>query len=419
MNSWDRDTQNAFTIENSQSPDSDFDLEVAHASKYTPADFTVYMYHSQKPGKWNKRYITLLASGQMFISKKQNSKPTDKDVMNICHLSDFDIYTPTTQQSKKVLKPPKKHCYAIKSQQKPSMFLSTENFVHFFCTDDRKLSWSFYETIQQWRSWYLVTRKGEGAEKAAKTTSSGLLGRTLSSRGQGSRASADYNPYTIGSFQPLMASDRFASQEQKDSDDEKPLYIPSHLRSGSSPPPKRNSNKYPPTVNYKVPGEALDEFTTDGLLGRSYTQRQQQLNGGNSSSDGPFTDGPSLLNGPKSTLHHRSLSVKSTRRPETSGSGGLGRSGSQRQKPKPLLDFTPTFREAPQWDKTGKGHGVKAIDGVPLVDVATGPEQINPGGFPSTLFRREPLGGPLRLTTSGSSKERDGAFIKGGLVSGM
>ncbi len=168
MNSWDRDTQNALIIENSDSPKFDTDLETSSVPKEAPSDVTVYMYHSQKPGKWTKRYITLMSTGQVFISKKAAAKPSDKDSVNICHLSDFDIYTPTPQQLRKTLKPPKKHCYAIKSQQKTTMFLNTENFVHFFNTDDEILAEKWYAAVQRWRSWYLVTQMGEG-KKTTKT----------------------------------------------------------------------------------------------------------------------------------------------------------------------------------------------------------------------------------------------------------
>ena len=53
------------------------------------------------------------------------------------------------------------------------------------------------------------------------------------------------------------------------------------------------------------------------------------------------------------------------------------------------VDLTPTFKEAPQWDKSQKGHGVKGIPGVPLVELATGPYGKNGAGAPATLFRRE------------------------------
>ena len=58
---------------------------------------------------------------------------------------------------------------------------------------------------------------------------------------------------------------------------------------------------------------------------------------------------------------------------------------------RPLVDLTPQFKEAPQWSKEGKGHGVAAPKGVPLVEAATGPLGQGPTemlGVP-TIFRRE------------------------------
>lgn len=448
MNSWDRDTQNALILQNSDTPRFDHDLEVSSVPKEAPGDMTVYMYHSQKPGKWNKRHITLLSSGQMFISKKAGTKTSEKDANSICHLSDFDIYTPTAQQLRKTLKPPKKHCHAIKSQQKTTMFLSTENFVHFFSTDDELIAERWYVAVQKWRSWYLVHMKGEGSKLPKTRTAEITAAIPIRPGTRGGpttnhkvKLSIDESPYTIGSFAPLINSDRFGKsvsptraqvEGEYDSEEEnRPRQIPFHLRNSFSFPDdgainRRSSRRHPPPVSYKVPQieiESEEEFMSSGLLGRSYSQRQKRLKEREAALDkapSAFIEGPTLfnnLNNPVNTItsprpstgaggggsHQRSHSVRTTKtkRPETSsgpsdpnnspGASGLQRGQSQRVKPKPLLEFTPTFREPPQWDKTGKGHGVKAVEGVPLVDIATrfdvgkgvdGPKD-------GTLFRRQ------------------------------
>lgn len=435
MNSWDRDTQNALLLQNSDSPNHDHDLETYSVPRERPKDITVHMYHSQKPGKWNKRYITLLSTGQIFMSKKNGAKSTDKDALSLCHLSDFDIYTATPQQLRKTLKPPKKICYAIKSQQKTTMFLSTENYVHFFNTDDEALAEKWYNAVQRWRGWYLVNKMGQ-VKKATPKVTTELRGRLPSRAGPTHKVkvSLDNDPYTIGSFKPLMSLDRFASDSSLDhapdydSDDEenRPRQIPFHLRNSVSLSPlpsrrDRESKRHPPPVSYRLPPDADEEFASAGLLGRSYSQRQRALKESQAAlkqSSGPFSEGPSLLNG-----------SGETQRSETSagGGGGLARSSSKREKPKPLLDFTPQFKEAPQWDKTGKGHGVPAPSGVPLVEVATGPEG-GLGEVVPTVFRRDGGGVGARPVTSAGrpqtssgrngSMGREGAFIKGGLVSG-
>jgi hypothetical protein len=64
-----------------------------------------------------------------------------------------------------------------------------------------------------------------------------------------------------------------------------------------------------------------------------------------------------------------------------------------REKPQPLLDFTPAFREAPQWRGKG-GRGVQAPSGVLLVEVAgtKGEEGVGAGAGDAVVFRRERAG---------------------------
>jgi hypothetical protein len=100
---------------------------------------------------------------------------------------------------------------------------------------------------------------------------------------------------------------------------------------------------------------------------------------------------------------------------------GLQHSGSKRDKPTPLLDFTPQFKEPPQWDKTGKGHGVAPPTGVPLVEVATTPDNPLADIPRATLLRREPTGKRPQTAAAGGGRSGggEGAFVKGGLISGI
>ncbi|PBP20150.1 hypothetical protein BUE80_DR009014 [Diplocarpon rosae] len=423
MNSWDRDTQNALLLTNSESPNYDKDLEAYAVPKEAPGDVTVPMYHSQKPGKWNKRYIHILSSGQVFTSTRVLAKISDKESLSICHLSDFDIYNPTPQQIRKKIKPPRKHCYAVKSQQKTVMFLSTENFVHFFSSDDLTISEKFYTAVQVWRSWYLVNKMGAGTKKkkdSKKSTENSDTRLRPSPRGRPGHTvnrSVDADPTTIGSPSPLLKMDRFSpnDSEYESEEERKPRQIPFHLRHSISPvPPHSESRRHPPPVAYNLPPEAEDEFASSGLLGRTYSQRlrNQKEKDDAAKATGPFAEG-TLLHGPEYQRTFSLKSVTNSRRPPTSHgavAGDLQRGPSQ-NIPKPLLDFTPQFKEAPQWDKKNRGHGVAGVDGVPLVDIATTPE-TGLGEIPrnGTVFRRD-----ARPTTSSGA---GGPFVKGGLVGG-
>lgn len=449
MNSWDRDTQNALILQNSDSPKFDTDLESSSVPKDPPPDVTVYLYHSQKPGRWHKCYVTLLASGQMFMAKKEGAKSTDKDVVNLCHLSDFDIYTPVPAQLRK-LKAPKKFCYAVKSQQKTTMFLSTENFVHFFSSDDELLANKWYGAVQRWRSWYLVHRMGEGGE-VDRRVQTGKKPSKPNTAVPGTRAAPGQNtgddrPYLIGSFQPLFnggtdpapEADSYDSEDDpRDSRPSQVSQVPFHLRNSTrlSSAPNPRDKRHPPPVSYRLPPEAGgggsggggaggggEEFASSSLLGRTYserlkaqreretTQQQQDL------SNGPFVDGPSLLNNISSGGHRHSLSVRSSR--TTSRDQQQQSSSSQAQaqnKPKPLLDFTPKYKDAPQWDRSGKGRGVTAPEGVKLVQVATGPEGMM-DMLKNNVFQREVPPGMVRPATSGAKRGGGGSIMNRGRV---
>lgn len=407
LNSWDRDTQNAILLQASDSPGFDHDLDDVSVPKERPSDTVVYMYHSQKPGKWNKRYITLLSTGQVFLCKRPGAKVTEKDVTSICHLSDFDIYTPTQQQLRKTLRPPKKHCYAIKSQQKTTMFLNTENFVHFFSTDDPKLAEKWYSAVQQWRSWYLVHEMGEGWKSNPKTPALAVKGPIASPRAHASKAkiSVDETPYTIGTFSPLLDVSRFDNKSPNtDSDDEnRPRQIPFHLRHSfiePIPQSRKERERHPPPVTYShrlppVDDKPLDgNFAPTGLLGRTYSQRQRVQKEKEAAAlenrTGPFTGGlleststkidsngrprTSAANtnpivNPVKLSHSRTVSGQ---RPKTSG--GNQKYAQDNSSGRPLLDLpVEAVEEAPQW-KNRRGHGVVPPSGVPLVDVANTPE---------------------------------------------
>ncbi|EPE05376.1 hypothetical protein F503_02115 [Ophiostoma piceae UAMH 11346] len=179
MNSWDTDADNTFAIMRVDGAaaaassaataslsttsltkfgyHSDLDLFNAPRGRAPPPGFlSMQMHHSQKPGRWNKRYISLLEeTGQMVASKKEDAD--SHDLLSLCHLSDYDVYTPTDAQMKQ-LRPPKTYCFAVKSQQRTTVFINTENYVHFFSTDDLAVARVFYERVFGWRSWYLAKR---------------------------------------------------------------------------------------------------------------------------------------------------------------------------------------------------------------------------------------------------------------------
>ncbi|KAI0100748.1 hypothetical protein GGR51DRAFT_343546 [Nemania sp. FL0031] len=320
MNSWDSDAQNQLVVTVPDTGDSHEDLDVSAVanSENAPPGCQLYMYHSNRPGKWNKRYITLLQSGQIICAKKPNAKTADKDTTSLCHLSDYDLYIPTESQMRRHIKPPKRFCFAIKSQHKTTLFLNTENYVQYFSTEDPELAREFKQKAHSWRSWYLVDRRPEVRKKhtGSVTKTEERLSppqspptkhapkkadNIASVDGHRLRVSVDESPYALGKFEPLIDMTRFdkrLSQFGKD-------FLPTE----PEPPTKKTTDQ---TVRrrlskrqkpeYKPPQaskrESGDGFT-GGLLAEQYDNRKQALAELEKKKRPPelaFTPGPSLIN---------------------------------------------------------------------------------------------------------------------------
>ncbi|KAJ5398218.1 hypothetical protein N7509_006331 [Penicillium cosmopolitanum] len=404
MNSWAHDADNRLVIVPPSSMEALAQLESHQVPTEKPAETTVYLYHSQRPGKWDKRYVTLRPDGQVVIAKKENLK----DSTSICHLSDFDIYCPSARAMAKEIKPPKKICFAIKSQQKSSMFLSTDKFVHFFSSNDRDTADKWFRVVQRWRSWYLVNQLGAAEQTESEAT---LPKRSLTQKGsQRHRKAANDVPVPLLDLtdsEPIRPTgnsiDCPRPSASKDIVSRKKT-----VREHASPPPS-----FPQTLSLDtgtagqaddgplVQGVRPDEveaatFSPTGLLGRSYTQRKQAMNEREErekrANQELFTAQSFLAENhnysPSDIIHQqsgRTATMTSTAPP------GLSRnkSVSQKQQQKPLVDLTPVFQEPPQ--HTRKGRGVKVGAGTQLIDAATGPElAVGTVNIPSATAWRRP-----------------------------
>lgn len=418
LNSWDTDTQNTLFVEPGLGGAGDENLHLRNVSQVPPAESSFHMYYSQKPGHWDKSLITLKSDGQIVGKRNRN------ETFNICHLSDFDIYVPTPRQLSRSIKPPKKACFAIKSQQKSSMFLSTTNFVHFFATSDKDMARAWYRAVQEWRSWYLVNVMGKGqtAVSPVKGTNSD---RTKSLRGSHLNA-GDANGSTHrpahGGETSGQQSDSTAAQTLQRHNTHAPqvtsLDRPSTSRGGAetndqslstkpgrtraatvsrAPPvsfpknfedPNATSNAPSPALNgplrsrgasgaYAKPAaDGQEPFSNAGLLGRTYSLRQKAAQQNDN-------------NNRPSTRHGQTPTTPSTPGFST-GDTFPKRTSSQRhqQKPKPLVDLTPVYQEPPQHSRKGKGVIPEVIPAGGLVDIATSPE-IAIKIPPQTAWRRQ------------------------------
>ena len=469
MNSWDSDTQNTLLLVESASGGVDPDLTSATVPLQQPTGGSFAMYYSQKPGKWDKRWVTLTEDGQIHLAKIGSSK---KETTNVCHLSDFDIYTPTRKQMSKKVKPPKKHCFAVKSQQKSGIFMSTTNFVHFFATGDRETGAEFYRKVHGWRSWYLINVMGEGKrtrkESSPTKPATGVqanaqipnTGRRMSlSRDQGhNRQISEESHCQIGTFKPLIDPAsldpkldanaplpksfhaRRTSHDIQPSPETKHAYQRNmSLRTRTNPPvsfprklQKDDANR--PTTAQPPPAATTPStdaaFAPASLLGRTYSQRQAQQREREvqQQSSGPFTAGPSLVNGglDQPATNEFNSGIKrspSTRTTNDNRTNSLVHRSTRRQPPKPLVDLTPTYREPPQHARKGRGYHPDQVGPGGLVENATSPE--DPIAAPSATDWRGRNGGPpsaglpsAGLSGGGSGRRGSVSMVGGGTAAG-
>ena len=349
LNSWDNDGQNVFDVKTSSDRQEGL-LKTNGVPKREPKDASFTIYYSQKPGTLNKHFIVLGENGHMTVSKKEG----DRNATTI-HLSDFDIYSLTRKQMRKV-KCPKKICFAVKSQQKSTMFLDTAalNFVHFVSTSDRELGDRFYLAIQSWRSWYLVNKFG-----LAQTTPAKPANTTEDIQMPGTTSSLHTNSYQPGSFQPQLESD----------------FGQSNLDQNTQIPPKTRNlhRRNMPSRDRKAPPSAFPTQRMEETV--ATPRRAPSIKGRTGSTEGSIENSTNLT---------RNTSLR--------------RGNSTRQKPQPLVDLTPRFKEAPQHSRIGKG--VNAPDGQPLINLANDIPQ-EPGAIVVPLandLRRPETRSPIRDT---------------------
>lgn len=361
MNSWDDDKQNSLHIIPSATAGNDVELDSTFVPAGEPDDSSFYMYYSQKPGKWEKRYITLRTDGQVIQSKK----PKTKDFSKICHMSDFDVYTPMPVALSKKINPPKRYCFGIKSQQKSAMFMATEDFVHFFCTNSQYDAAAFYKATQGWRSWYLVHIMGEGQKSRLQPTNAGVVDTQTALNTPDNRN----NHYQLGSFKPIDFGGIFGNAQQPQQSSDMPIqsrYVKNRSSSsGKAPSSYRQSSSGHGASHSARSSQDQDPstFAPSGLLGRSYSIRQAEVQAKSSDSqnEGPFISGPSLMSEIDSALGNTNTAMRrqSSRHSATQ---------------KPLLDFSSEHLNLPQDAKHGKGFHPQNVGSGGLIESATGPD---------------------------------------------
>ncbi|KAK4179830.1 hypothetical protein QBC36DRAFT_206105 [Triangularia setosa] len=260
VGSWSPESRNTLALSHdARQRDMKLDLEDAPKTREAPPGFCLQMYHQSSKRKWGKRHITLSENGKMIASKSPNPKHGDKDVVALCHLSDYDMYNPTEATMRRHLKPPKRYCYAMKSQERINTFLNTEKYVQYLCTEDPEIARKFRSHVQAWRNWHLAKSLLKEPENPPQITTVPSEPRRIVKEigignGHKTRISVDESPYAIGAFKPLIDLDRF----NKSIDD-----------FGKDWAPADGAEKNDPS--------SAAAFPENSLLGAAYEERKQQL----------------------------------------------------------------------------------------------------------------------------------------------
>lgn len=279
MNSWDRDTENSLLILPSGAGQSDFDLDIGSvsASSEGPTGFNLQFYHSNVAGKWNKRYISLRRNGQVVSCKREDFDSNDRDVSNIFHMSEFDIYYPKEAELRQI-RPPKHYCYVIKNQHKRNALADPNSFLHYVCTDDEAIARRFHEAVHAWRSWFLVNQHLRLEIKPATVGSNNKTTPFGSTRNR--EPVIEATSFDVGKLD-LSGHDIFAPKKDPPKPVEDTPATPKYARFGQDTMGQNYSSLIPPasspmenpssaTSGYAVPASA---FSRDPVAGARYGDR--------------------------------------------------------------------------------------------------------------------------------------------------
>ncbi|KAF2673783.1 hypothetical protein BT63DRAFT_421913 [Microthyrium microscopicum] len=395
LNSWDSDDQHTFTLEPYDST-QDNKLYATWAPKSKPSGGSWSIYFSQKRGKWDKRFITMTAEGQLTSSKNESGK----DTMSICHLSDFEIYALSREGEKKKIKPSKKYCYAIKSNQKSSMFLGDTGFIHLFCSNEKAIMQNFYDTIYRWRCWYLVNVMGEDGstpkkmmENPSASTSAPMLASSQSNPGHHRRGSSQASQYVLGSFLNDLDFDPSNYKVREDAKRPKHTRMPSDtpLAAAIAVPTVnglQSASEHSKALHARQLSIRRAATTAKPPGAYSSHARGASNNSGGASQITPTTSSFNTTPSTNTPSSHsaglgRTSSVRSTRQSSeqsTSHRHNTSNGGTTQLFPKPLLDLTPKYVEPVQHQRKGRGFKPAALGPGGLIENATGLETL-PGAI--------------------------------------
>ncbi|KAF0431534.1 serine/arginine-rich splicing factor 6 [Gigaspora margarita] len=123
MGTWESEKTNSFTLKKYSHRNS---LTLQAFENAVPPMFG-WLHVEIKKNKWRKRYCQV-KDGALYHSK--DMKGTNEILL--CSMVSFDVYTCTQMKRRQ----PTKFGFALKSQEKISLFENPEDYIHFLCADN-------------------------------------------------------------------------------------------------------------------------------------------------------------------------------------------------------------------------------------------------------------------------------------------
>ncbi|CAG8627840.1 1932_t:CDS:2, partial [Dentiscutata heterogama] len=125
MGTWESEKTNLFTLKK-YSHRSSLTLQASAFDNAVPPMFG-WLHLEIKKNKWKKRYCQV-KDGALYHSK--DTKGTNEVLL--CSMISFDVYTCTQLRRRQ----PTKFGFALKSQDKISLFENPDDYIHFLCADN-------------------------------------------------------------------------------------------------------------------------------------------------------------------------------------------------------------------------------------------------------------------------------------------
>lgn len=279
MNGWEDDTRNTLILISSLSGGEGLNATDAPAEPQNEA--ANWLYYMVKPGKWTKRWI-VLRGGSILLAKKESAKK-EKDFTHLFHLSDFDVYDPNSTTASNILKCPKRNCFAVKSQQKASLFQNTSDWVHYFATNDKNIATMWQALLRSWRSYHLVYVKGYGEvpdgdkKDSSESEQEDKIARVSDRESLLERSRSTMRPKTSGASSDTSGRKKYTPLISAEELLRPPQAVGSSIRRSKS---LKISGRHGSLTNAPpVPAPPKDEevFAPTGLLGRTYTKKVKDM----------------------------------------------------------------------------------------------------------------------------------------------